>query len=123
MTLVSIQKWPFFTISALICGVSCAAYSMSASAQLLDFLDLVKNCAFLNWKLTRVRISFMDGHYLIYATIPYGGEIITRMYSTTMIISFTILSGPEKWKSVLKIWRLSKHLLNRKRHRAAEKRE
>jgi len=42
-----------------LCGVH--AY---ASAQLLDFLDLAKNCACLNWKLTCARISFMDGHYL-----------------------------------------------------------
>ena len=49
--LVSIQKWPFFTISASICGVSCAAYHMYASAQPLDFLDFVKNCSFLNWTL------------------------------------------------------------------------
>ena len=38
---------------------------MYASAQRVDFLDYVKNCAFLNWKLTRVQISFMDRHQLI----------------------------------------------------------
>jgi hypothetical protein len=28
-----------------------------ASAQSLDFLDLAKNCSFLNWKLTLVPIN------------------------------------------------------------------
>jgi hypothetical protein len=49
--LVSIHKWPFFASSASICRVSCAVYYMYTSAQLLDFLDLAKNCSFLNWKL------------------------------------------------------------------------
>jgi hypothetical protein len=30
-----------------------------ASAQSLDFLDLAKNCSFLNWKLTPVPTSFL----------------------------------------------------------------
>jgi len=30
-----------------------------ASAQSLDFLDLAKNCSFLNWKLTPVPTFFM----------------------------------------------------------------
>ena len=33
-----------------------------ASAQLLDFLELVKNGSFLNWKLTSAGFSLMDGH-------------------------------------------------------------
>jgi hypothetical protein len=33
-----------------------------ASAQLFDFLDFIKNYALLDWKFTRVQISFMDGH-------------------------------------------------------------
>jgi len=32
------------------------------SAQPLDFLDLAKNCSFLNWKRYRAHISFMDAH-------------------------------------------------------------
>ncbi len=47
-----------------VCGVSCAAYHMYASAQPLDFLDLVKNCSFLNWTLDSPLISLMDGNYL-----------------------------------------------------------
>ena len=38
-----------------------------ASAQLLVFLDLAKNCSFLNWKLTLVPIEFLrlvNGHEL-----------------------------------------------------------
>ena len=49
--LVSIQKWPFSAISASVCGIACAAYDLYASAQSLDFLDLAKNCSFLNRKL------------------------------------------------------------------------
>jgi hypothetical protein len=39
-----------------------------ASAQSLDFLDLAKNCSFLNWKLAPVSMvqkSLVDGHYLV----------------------------------------------------------
>jgi len=32
------------------------------SAEPLDFLDLVKNCSFLNWTLVSPLISLMDGH-------------------------------------------------------------
>lgn len=32
-----------------------------ASSQLLDFIDLTKNCSFLNWKLPCAQISFMVG--------------------------------------------------------------
>jgi len=35
-----------------------------ASAQPLDFLDLAKNCSFLNRKLRCVHPEFPDGHYL-----------------------------------------------------------
>jgi hypothetical protein len=34
--------------------------------------------------------------YPLYTTIPYSVEIITRMYFTTMIIGFTVLSRPGK---------------------------
>jgi hypothetical protein len=54
--LVSIHKWPFFASSASICGVSCAEYYVYTSAQLLDFLDLAKNCSFLNWKLHSAQV-------------------------------------------------------------------
>jgi len=33
-----------------------------ASAYLLDFLELVKNYSFLNWKLISAIILIMDGH-------------------------------------------------------------
>ena len=33
-----------------------------ASAQLFDFLEPVKNCSFLNWKLTSANLTLMDGH-------------------------------------------------------------
>jgi hypothetical protein len=46
--LVSIQKWPFFTISASIGGIPCAVYYLHTSAQSLDFLELAKNSSFLN---------------------------------------------------------------------------
>ena len=39
-----------------------------ASAQPLVFLDLAKNCSFLNWKLTLMPIQFLRfvvGHYLV----------------------------------------------------------
>ncbi len=36
-----------------------------ASEQSRDFIDLVKNCRFLNRTLTRALFSFMDGHQLI----------------------------------------------------------
>ena len=42
--LVSIQKWPFFAISASISGIPCATYHMYVSAQSLDFLDLAEKC-------------------------------------------------------------------------------
>ena len=58
----SIQKWPFSANSASISGVSCAVYYMYTSAQLLDFLDLAKNCSFLNWNLIRAQFLFLDGH-------------------------------------------------------------
>ncbi len=32
------------------------------SAKSFDFLDLVKNCSFLNWTLDSPHISLMDGH-------------------------------------------------------------
>jgi len=35
------------------------------SAQLLVFLDLAKNCSFLDWKRAVSTITLMDGHYLI----------------------------------------------------------
>ncbi len=35
---------PEAAISASICGITCAAYHLYASAQFLDFLDLAKNC-------------------------------------------------------------------------------
>ena len=41
----------------------CGVYSY-ASAQPLDFLDLAKNCSFLNWKLSSVYNLFLDGRYL-----------------------------------------------------------
>ncbi len=34
------------------------------SAQSLDFLDLAKNCSFLNRKLRRVHPELLGGHYL-----------------------------------------------------------
>ena len=39
-----------------------------ASAQSLDFLDLAKNCSFLNWKLTPVPsvVRFISGWALAY---------------------------------------------------------
>jgi hypothetical protein len=49
--LVFRQKWLFSAIAASICWIACAAYDLYASAQSLDFLDLAKNCSFLNWKL------------------------------------------------------------------------
>jgi len=60
--LVSIHKWPFSAISASIYGVACAAYYMYASAQPVDFLDLAKNCSFMNWKLSSAYYCIMDGH-------------------------------------------------------------
>jgi hypothetical protein len=50
LKLVSIQKWPFFAISASISGIPCATYHMYVSAQSLDFprsnlrLDLAEKC-------------------------------------------------------------------------------
>jgi hypothetical protein len=42
-TLISfIHKWPFSAISALICGIACAACQTYDSAQSLDFLELAK---------------------------------------------------------------------------------
>jgi len=35
------------------------------SAQTLVFLDLAKNCSFLNWKPSVPTFELMDGHYLI----------------------------------------------------------
>ena len=32
------------------------------SAQTLIFLDLAKNCSFLNWKLAVPNVSLTDGH-------------------------------------------------------------
>ena len=32
------------------------------SAQTLVFLDLAKNCSFLNWKPTVPKVLLMDGH-------------------------------------------------------------
>ena len=52
--------------------VSCAAYDIYASAQPLDFLDLAKNCTFLNWKLESVPNLFMDGHSLVVQLFEYG---------------------------------------------------
>jgi hypothetical protein len=50
-----IQKWLFSAISASICGIPCAKYSiMYISAESLDFLDFAKNFSFLDWKLTSV---------------------------------------------------------------------
>ena len=43
-----------------LCGVH--AY---ASAQLLDFLELAENCAFLNRKRASALIKAMDGHYVV----------------------------------------------------------
>ena len=34
------------------------------SAQPLVFLDLAKNCAFMNWKLIVPTVELMDGRYL-----------------------------------------------------------
>ena len=34
------------------------------SAQTLVFLDLEKNCSFLNWKPAVPTVTLMDGHYL-----------------------------------------------------------
>jgi len=39
---------------------------MYASAQPLDFLDLAKNASFLNWKLSRAKILFLDGHIAVW---------------------------------------------------------
>jgi hypothetical protein len=59
------------------CPVECEAYSSGvnlrdclcdvlqyASAQLIDFLDLAKNCSFLNRKLRCVYPEFPDGQNL-----------------------------------------------------------
>jgi len=50
-------------VNLLVCLYSVYSY---ASAQSLDFLDLAKNCSFLNWKLSSVYNLFMDGHDLRY---------------------------------------------------------
>jgi hypothetical protein len=77
---VSIQKWHFSAISASICGIVCAVYNLYTSAQSLDFLDLAKNCSFLNWKLELVPIgadfyfwmgSSVDPHGIQRALLPY----------------------------------------------------
>jgi hypothetical protein len=60
--LVSIQKWPFFKISASIGGIPCAVYYLHTSAQSLDFLELEKNASFPNWRLASAWVLFMDGH-------------------------------------------------------------
>jgi hypothetical protein len=53
MELVSVQKRLFSATSASIYGIACATYfTMYASAQSLDFLDLAKNFSFLVRKLT-----------------------------------------------------------------------
>jgi len=36
------------------------------SAQPLVFLDLAKNCTFMNWKLIVPGVQLMDGHSLIF---------------------------------------------------------
>ena len=93
--LVSIHKWPFFAISASICGIACATYQMYASAQSLVLtrgvnaprprgqpagcpisqcceiaLDLAKNSSFLDRKLIPVPIT----KRLIYGWAPANPE-------------------------------------------------
>jgi hypothetical protein len=53
-----------FTISASIGGIPCAVYYLHTSAESLDFLELAKNCSFLNWKLASARIKFIEEHEL-----------------------------------------------------------
>ena len=42
------------------CGLVVPA--LGRDAQPLGFLDLAKNASFLNWKLSRTRVLFLDGH-------------------------------------------------------------
>jgi hypothetical protein len=50
-SLLSTRKWPFSAISASIGGIACAAYSSMPPRNAADFLELAKNCTFLDRKL------------------------------------------------------------------------
>jgi len=59
----------------------CGPVIQLSSAQPLDFLDLVKNCLFLNWTLANALFSFMDGHNSIIAEsqkVSSGWQTIKR---------------------------------------------
>ena len=68
--LVSIHKWPFSAIPAstrrrrIKLRVSLCDVLTYVSAQPLVFLDLAKNCSFMNWKPVVTIVSLMDGHEL-----------------------------------------------------------
>ncbi len=66
-----------------------------ASAQSLVFLDLAKNCSFLNWKLTLVPsefLQFMNGHKLTLLNLGLhpngsnGQNAIVRILSNLYLV-------------------------------------
>jgi hypothetical protein len=59
---VSVHKWPFSAISASIGGIACAAYRSRPPRNAADFLELAKNCTFLNRKLISALYETADGH-------------------------------------------------------------
>jgi hypothetical protein len=60
--IVSVHKWPLSAISASLGGITCAAYTSTPPCNAADFLELAKNCAFLDRKLNSVLNETVDGH-------------------------------------------------------------
>ena len=56
------------------------------SAQPLVFLDLAKNCSFMNWKLIVPTLELMDGHYLIILRSIIFKKSAEKFWSSDSII-------------------------------------
>ena len=97
---MSIQKWPFSAISASICGVGCAAYHLYASAQPLDFLDLAKNCSFLNWTLLSARF-FIYGWALTRLLSELGHDVLQVRDKDPRMTDDDILSWAVREKRIV----------------------
>jgi len=59
---VSVHKWPFSAISASIGGIACAVYRSMPPRNAADFLELAKNCTFLDRKHISAFHETEDGH-------------------------------------------------------------
>ena len=82
--LVSVHRWPFSAIprllrdrSASIGGIACAAYSSMPPRNAADFLELSKNCSFLDRKLINALHETADGHDLREPPPPYNEHFWT----------------------------------------------